>query len=103
MRGSALAAALITGGSQRSEGILTLLQATLFLRVQLHADSAQEGSLYFSCLFFSLIMLFFDGEARVLGSDFYFMGQARHQACSQLALFAVHAADWHPCLACRTH
>ncbi len=36
---------------------MAVVTATLFLRTNLHPTSVSEGNLYFSVLFFSLIML----------------------------------------------
>ena len=44
---------------------MAFVTATLFLRTQLHADSVQQGQLYFAVVFFSLIMLMFDGFAEM--------------------------------------
>lgn len=44
---------------------MAVVTATLFLRTQLHPDSVGQGQLYFSVVFFSLIMLMFDGFAEM--------------------------------------
>lgn len=44
---------------------MAFVTATLFLRTQLHANSVAQGQLYFSVVFFSLIMLMFDGFAEM--------------------------------------
>ena len=44
---------------------MAFVTATLYLRTQLHADSVAQGQLYFSVVFFSLIMLMFDGFAEM--------------------------------------
>ncbi|KAK9836331.1 hypothetical protein WJX81_006307 [Elliptochloris bilobata] len=42
---------------------MAFVTATLFLRTNLHPTSIEDGQLYFAVLFFSLIMLMFDGFA----------------------------------------
>lgn len=44
---------------------MAVVTATLFLRTQLHPDSVGQGQLYFGVIFFSLIMLMFDGFAEM--------------------------------------
>ena len=44
---------------------MAVVTATLFLRTQLHPDSVGQGQLYFAVVFFSLIMLMFDGFAEM--------------------------------------
>lgn len=44
---------------------MAVVTATLFLRTQLHPNSLAQGQLYFSVVFFSLIMLMFDGFAEM--------------------------------------
>ena len=44
---------------------MAVVTATLFLRTQLHPDSVGQGQLYFGVVFFSLIMLMFDGFAEM--------------------------------------
>ena len=69
------------------------MQATLFLRTNLHPNSLAAAQQYFSVVFFSLIMLMFDGKRPDL--------KALHASC----MLMVHSAqygptDWLPCLAC---
>ena len=42
---------------------MAFVTATLFLRTNLHPDSISSANEYFSVVFFSLIMLMFDGLA----------------------------------------
>lgn len=44
---------------------MAVVTATLFLRTQLHPNSLAQGQLYFGVVFFSLIMLMFDGFAEM--------------------------------------
>jgi len=44
---------------------MAVVTATLFLRTQLHPNSLSQGQLYFGVVFFSLIMLMFDGFAEM--------------------------------------
>lgn len=44
---------------------MAVTTATLFLRTQLHPNSLSQGQLYFGVVFFSLIMLMFDGFAEM--------------------------------------
>ena len=39
------------------------MTATLFLRTNLHPNSVGDGQVYFGVIFFSLIMVLFDGFA----------------------------------------
>ncbi len=50
----------LTAGLPRAQAVVT---ATLFLRTNLHPDSVGSGQVYFGVIFFSLIMVLFDGFA----------------------------------------
>ena len=60
------------------------MQATLFLRTNLHPNSLAAAQQYFSVVFFSLIMLMFDGKRPDL--------KALHGSC----ILMVHSAQYRP-------
>jgi len=69
---------------------MAVVTATLFLRTQLHPNSLSQGQLYFGVVFFSLIMLMFDGFAEMTFA-------CRDSTNSEVGLFfspcAVHHAN----------
>ena len=50
----------LTAGRSHMQAVVT---ATLFLRTNLHPNSVGDGQVYFGVIFFSLIMVLFDGFA----------------------------------------